>query len=214
MAKKSARGPGTGAARTGLIPKKVPWLAWAGAGVAAGAVAVGVAFLHVGGVGAANGSGRVHSGSAGTSVPAKAPEAATAVGNGYRIASVTGQALTFPARRPTLLYFMSATCSSCWQGSHRLAQIYPHLRRMAQVISLDVTPQVDTPAQVQQMVQATGVRWPQAFATPAILDRYHVSYLDTVVVLSAAGKVVYDGATPSDHKILALIAAAASGRSA
>ena len=77
-------------------------------------------------------------------------------------------------------------------------------------MSLDVTPQVDTASQVEQMAQQTGATWPEGFATSAILNRYHIDYLDTVVVLSPAGKVVYDGGIPSNARLLALVKSAAS----
>jgi cytochrome oxidase Cu insertion factor (SCO1/SenC/PrrC family) len=174
---------------------------------AAALVAVGVVVLHGGTSATAAGSAVVSSGHATTSTPG-APEA-VAAGGGYRLASVTGEPVTFPDGRPTLLYFMSASCSSCWQGNSQIAQIYSALRTRAQVVSLDVTPQVDTVSQVQEMAQQTGATWPQAFATSAILNRYHVDYLDTVVVLSPTGKVVYDGGIPSNAKLLALVKGAA-----
>jgi hypothetical protein len=124
----------------------------------------------------------------------------------YRLTSIGGQSLAFPDRsKPTLLYFMSASCSSCWQGDHQLAQIYPQLRGRAEVVSLDVTPQVDTPSQLAQMARATGAVWPQAFATSSILARYGINDLDTVVIVSPNGKVAYDGAMPSRAKLLTLI---------
>ncbi len=193
------------------------WLALAGAGVAAAAVVVGVMLTH-GGAGAtadpgatygATGTSVVYGGNATTSTPGT-PTQAAAVGNGYRLTSVTGQAVTFPAGRPTLLYFMSASCSSCWQGNSQIAQVYKALSARAQVVSLDVTPQVDTASQVEQMAQQTGATWPEGFATSAILNRYHIDYLDTVVVLSPTGKVVYDGGIPSNAKLLALVKSAAT----
>lgn len=185
---------------------KARWLAWVGGGVGIAAVIAGVAVLHGRGVGATTGGSAVaYGGVAATSTSATSPPTAVAAGRGYRLTSMTGQTLTFPQGRPTLLYFMSASCSSCWQGNSQIAGIYPTLRHMAQVVSLDVTPQVDTVSQVEQMVQSTGATWPQAFATPSILTRYRIRYLDTTVVLSPTGKVVYDGAIPSDSRLLALM---------
>ena len=184
------------------------WMALAGAAGAAAALVVGVVVLH-GGTGATADPGVVYSGNATTSAPGATTQA-VATGSGYRLTSVSGQPVAFPAGRPTLLYFMSASCSSCWQGNSQIAQIYRALSTRAQVVSLDVTPQVDTVSQVQQMAQQTGATWPQAFATSAILNRYHVDYLDTVVVLSPTGKVVYDGGIPSNAKLLALVRGAAA----
>ncbi len=166
------------------------WMAWAAGGVVLVAVVLGFSLSHGGARPQADASG-IHSGA------------------GYRLTSVTGQAVTIPAGRPTVLYFMSASCSSCWQGSSQLAQAYAALRTKAQVVSLDVTPQVDTASQVETMAQETGARWPQTFATSALLTRYHVESLDTVVVLSPTGRVVYDGSIPSNAQLLALVTRAA-----
>lgn len=185
--------------------------AWAG-GVVLTAMLVGAVAVHTARAPAASGRADVarHLGGA-TAAVSKGAEGAGALGSPFRLTSLTGQSLVFPGPRPTLLYFMSASCSSCWQGASQIARIWPRLRREAQVISLDVTPQVDSPAAVEQMTQATGARWPQAFATAAILNRYRVEYLDTAVVLSPTGKVLYDGAVPSNRRILALVKQAEVG---
>ncbi|MCL6597041.1 MAG: hypothetical protein K6V73_12680 [Firmicutes bacterium] len=146
-----------------------------------------------------------------TDAAGQGAEGAGALGSPFRLTSLTGQSLVFPGSRPTLLDFMSASCSSCWQGASQIARIWPRLKREAQVISLDVAPQVDSAAAVEQMAQATGARWPQAFATAAILNRYRVEYLDTAVVLSPTGRVLYDGAVPSNRRILALVKKAEVG---
>ncbi len=131
----------------------------------------------------------------------------------FRLTTLAGTAVAIPTGKPTVLYFMSASCSSCWQGSAQLSQLWPRWRGRADLISLDVTPQVDTPRAVAQMVSTTGATWPQAYATQAILSRYRVEYLDTVVVLSPRGKVVYDGAIPPNPRLSILLGkAAASGQ--
>jgi hypothetical protein len=179
-------------------------------GVVAALVATTVALVALrNGSSAATSAAVVYTGQA-AATPGPSLEPTTKLAGGYRLTSVTGQTIVFPDRRPTLLYFMSASCLSCWQGNSQIAQIYPKLRKDAEVVSLDVTPQVDTVADVEQMMQETGAQWPQAFATPSILNRYHIEYLDTAVVLSPTGKVVYDGPIPSNGQILALLHKAAA----
>lgn len=192
--------------RSGARGRPARWLPWAGAGVAVAAVIAGAALLHGRGVGATTGgSAALYSGVAAASAPSASPPAAVPAGAGYRLTSIGGQAVAFPQGRATLLYFMSASCSSCWQGNSQIARIYPRLRHMAQVLSLDVTPQVDTASQVEEMAHSTGAVWPQAFAAPSILTRYRIRYLDSAVVLSRTGKVLYDGGIPSDRRLLALM---------
>lgn len=143
-------------------------------------------------------------GAAGPAVPhASAP--ARAARAEFRLTALNGTGFTIPTGKPTILYFMSASCSSCWQGSAQLSQLWPGIRTGADLISLDVAPQVDTAQSVDKMVSTTGALWPQAFATPAILSRYAVRDLDTVVVLTPGGKVVYNGAIPPNQRIRALL---------
>lgn len=114
-----------------------------------------------------------------------------------------------PDGGPTVLYFMSAQCGSCIQGEQQLAQIQGQLPKSAQLISLDVTPQYDTPQMLASIAQSVGAHWPQAFVNPTLLQAYHVIALDQVTVIAASGHVVYNGALPSNGQLMNLIHEAA-----
>jgi hypothetical protein len=137
-------------------------------------------------------------------------EAARRVGPVFRLTSITGKAIVLPTGKPTLLYFMAAWCSSCWQGESALAPLWRKLHARAVFLSLDVSPQLDAKTTIAAMAEKTGGSWPHAYATPAILNHYRISYLDTVVVLSPAGQVLYSGPTPGDRELSRLLRAGAS----
>ena len=94
------------------------------------------------------------------------------------------------------------------QGERQLAALQAELPATVQMVSLDVTPQVDTARMLKQMAREAGAHWPQAFATPALLTAYHVVALDQVAVLTARGRVVYDGGLPSNGQLRQAIARA------
>ena len=126
-----------------------------------------------------------------------------------RVTSVSGQTVSWP--RPgtvTVLYFMSAQCGSCIQGEQQLAALQAGLPATVQLVSLDVTPGVDTAAMLRSVARETGAQWPQAFATPALLTAYHVAALDQVAILTAQGRVVYDRGLPSNAQLRQWIARA------
>lgn len=130
----------------------------------------------------------------------------------FRVPTITGGTLAIPTGKPTLLYFMSSSCSSCWQGESQLSQVWPKLRNKAEFISLDVAPGVDTIQSIQTMQHETGATWPQAFASSAVIEHYRVEYLDTAVVLSPSGRVLYEGEVPPPGRLLSLLTPAAGVR--
>ncbi len=126
-----------------------------------------------------------------------------------QVTSASGQTVSWPrSGTVTVLYFMSAQCGSCIQGERQLAALQAGLPATVRLLSLDVAPGVDTAAMLRAVARETGAHWPQAFATPAILTAYHVAALDQVAVLTARGRVVYDGGLPSNSQMRQEIARA------
>ena len=123
----------------------------------------------------------------------------------FSVTDTEGQTVTVPSAHTTVLYFMAAWCGSCAAGEQQLAQLQPQLPAGVQMVSLDVTPQTDTPAALDQLASAAGAKWPQAFASNAVIAAYKVAYLDTVAVVSAKGQLVYEGPIPSSPKLLSIV---------
>jgi hypothetical protein len=100
---------------------------------------------------------------------------------------------------------MAAWCGSCAAGEQQLAQMQPQLPPGVQMVSLDVTPQTDTPAALDKLAAAAGAKWPQAFASNAVISAYKVAYLDTVAVVSSKGQLLYKGPIPSADQLLSIV---------
>ena len=89
-----------------------------------------------------------------------------------------------------------------------MAALQAGLSATVQLVSLDVTPEADTAAMLRSVARETGAHWPQAFAAPALLTAYHVVALDQVAILTAQGRVVYDGGLPPNGQLRQAIARA------
>jgi thiol-disulfide isomerase/thioredoxin len=113
------------------------------------------------------------------------------VGLAFRLRDVSGGIVTLPAGRPALLLFGAASgCVSCAASEQMLAQVYPRLGRRVLFVTVDVMPG-DTPAEVRAVAQALHAPWPHVLAQGTdLLARFHITALDTMVVLNARGRVV------------------------
>ena len=143
-----------------------------------------------------------------SNVPAAAPQP-SGLAPAFSVTATDGQIVTVPSDHTTVLYFMAAWCGSCAAGEQQLAQLQPQLPQGVQMVSLDVTPQSDTPAALDKLAAAAGAKWPQAFASTAVISAYKVTYLDTVAVVSPKGQLAYEGPIPSSPKLLSIVRIAA-----
>ena len=137
-----------------------------------------------------------------------APLPATGAGTpapAFQVATLNAGTVHVPTARPTVVYFMSASCGSCISGEQQLAHVAAQTSASVQWLSLDVDPGYDTPRAVLSMAQDTGAHWPQAFGTNAIIQAYHVTQLDMVAVIAKNGTLLYDGALPSNAQLITLI---------
>ena len=116
----------------------------------------------------------------------------------FKLTSITGKPVVINPNQKTLLYFMALGCSSCVTGEMNLAQNIQHIH--ANVISVDVQPQ-DTPSELETFMKQTGATWPHVIdKNQSLIQKYQISYLDTVVILFH-NKVIYKGIAPSAKTI-------------
>lgn len=123
----------------------------------------------------------------------------------FQVASLNAGTVRVPMAKPTVVYFMSASCGSCISGEQQLAHLAAKMPASVQWLSLDVDPGYDTRKDVLSMARYTGAHWPQAFGTNAIINAYHVTALDMVAVIAKNGALLYDGALPSSSHLRTLI---------
>ncbi|NMP21555.1 TlpA family protein disulfide reductase [Sulfobacillus harzensis] len=143
-------------------------------------------------------NGSVPVGTSASPIPSSGP---TTTAPAFHVASLNAGTVTVPNGRPTVAYFMSSGCGSCFSGEQQLAHLAATTPKSVQWLSLDVDPGYDSPQSVLAMAHAVGAHWPQAFSTNAIVNAYHVTQLDTVAVIAKNGHLLYDGALPSNAQL-------------
>lgn len=127
--------------------------------------------------------------------PGSGPGQAAAAGPPLVLSALGGRSIRVNPTDYTVLDFMSSSCSDCLQTAWTLRH-FEHLKDI-DLISVDVAPQVDSAATIKAFEQIAQTNWPYVLEkTPALIDRFHVTSLDTVVVLHE-GRVVYHGISPS-----------------
>lgn len=129
-------------------------------------------------------------GSTGTQVGQQPPHASLQTINGSTVILPNGS-------RPTVVFYMAAWCPSCPPGEKRLRQIHQQYGTRVRIVTVDVSPQRDSPDDLRAFKQQYGGRWSHALATPAFIQSYRVNRLETTLVINRHGVVVYHGTDPS-----------------
>lgn len=112
-----------------------------------------------------------------------------------RLHSIAGRTVAVNPDQKTVLHFMVSFCTSCLPTEHMLTQFAgtPGVR----IISVDIDPRNDSAAMLAQFAQVAGARWPHVLATGTrLINRFHVTELDTVVVLYH-NQVIFDQVAPT-----------------
>lgn len=121
--------------------------------------------------------------------------------SGFAATTLSGQQLTVPGGKPSVLFFFSVDCGSCGPGAQALAQAQ-EANPGANYVAVDVDPG-ETSADVREFLtanQAGGLAY--ALDTDASLTRaYQLTQLSTAVVLDATGTIVYRGVDPTPDQI-------------
>ena len=122
------------------------------------------------------------------------PSAGAASANGVKrieTASVTGEAVTVPSTRPTVLYFMASWCYTCVPQAEAMKELEQEYAGKADFVAVDVTPE-NTKTQVDQFRELAG-----APGYPYVVDRtgeltqkYAVTSLDSTVVVAPDGDIL------------------------
>ncbi|MEJ7704375.1 MAG: redoxin domain-containing protein [Geodermatophilaceae bacterium] len=128
----------------------------------------------------------------------------------FTASTLTGQEVTVPGGKPTVIFFFSATCGSCAAGAQALADAQ-QTNPEANYVAVDIDPS-ETADDVREFLtanQAEGL----AYATDtngSISRAYEVTRLSTAVVLDSEGAEVSREVEPTLDQILAALTAAGS----
>ncbi|KYP79793.1 TlpA family protein disulfide reductase [Ferroacidibacillus organovorans] len=160
------------------------------------------------GISAVNAVGRQAQVSNVNAPPTTSQTHSTATGNvGYQSLSfhtVSGQVLHVNPNKKTVLHFMTSTCASCVPTERMLTKFSS--MPGVQIISVDINPQNDNLRTIQQFERTAHSNWPYVMeTTPYFIDTFHVTELDTVVVLEH-GHVIFNKVLPSFAQLKKVLA--------
>ncbi|MCL6518057.1 hypothetical protein [Alicyclobacillus sp.] len=120
------------------------------------------------------------------------------------LVDTAGRRVAIDPNEKTVLHFLTTSCAECLPTENALAKFQntPHVR----LVSVDITPQVDDVNTIQAFAHAADANWPYVRATdPSLLERYHVTELDTVVVLYH-NRVIFEGVAPTAAQLQKVLA--------
>lgn len=123
----------------------------------------------------------------------------------FTLTTLTHSQITIPYKGVTILYFMSSQCGSCIQGEKQLALLQPKLPSSVHIVSLGISPEYGTPQGLINAAESTGANWPQTFATPNLLQTFHITRLEQTVVISSQDQIVFNTVLPPDAVLMQVI---------
>lgn len=104
----------------------------------------------------------------------------------------------------TILHFMVSFCTSCLPTERMLTQFAGTTG--VKIISVDIDPQNDSAAMVARFAEVAGAHWPHVLATGTrLINQFHVTELDTVVVLYH-NQVIFDQVAPTATQLRQVLA--------
>ncbi len=134
----------------------------------------------------------------------------------FHVRTAQGGTVTVPSPdgKPTVLLFGAATdCASCAISEQGMHQVYGQYGHRAQFVTVDVNPG-DSAADALAFARQFGGPWPHVLAQGTnLLDLYHVTSLDTMVVINGQGRLVARSDSGfSSQQLTALLQSAISGQ--
>ncbi len=134
--------------------------------------------------------------------------AAPQSGSAFTVRTVTGAQLRVPAGKPTVLFFFTGECGSCYTGAKNLATVLASTGSRADVVAVELDP--SEPADILNQFLAAVGNPPFSVVRDdgSLLRRFHVDALGTTVVVDSTGREIFRGVDPPPARILQALTAA------
>lgn len=126
----------------------------------------------------------------GVAEPSAGAASATSVER-IETASVTGEAVSVPSERPTVLYFMASWCYTCVPQAEAMKNLEQEYAGKADFVAVDVTPE-NTKVEVDEFRKLAGdPGHPYVIdKTGQLTKKYGITSLDSTVVVASDGEVL------------------------
>lgn len=142
-----------------------------------------------------------------SSQPSARPGAASSVAGSDQAATaftattLSGETVSIPGGKPSVVFFFSATCATCGPGARALAEAQANTPD-ANYVAVDIDPNESVDVVRQFLTANDAGTLAYARDTDAALTRaYQLTQLSTAVVLDASGTEVYRGVDPTPTQI-------------
>jgi hypothetical protein len=124
------------------------------------------------------------------------------------VRSVTGAAVRVPDGKPTVLFFFTGECGTCYTGAKNLATVLDDTGSRADVVAVELDPS-EPAAVLNQFLAAVGnPPFTVVRDDGTLLRRFRVDALGTTVVLDATGRETFRGVDPPPQEIRRALTAA------
>ncbi len=123
----------------------------------------------------------------------------------FTVSTLEGGTFTLSEQRgkPVILFAMAYWCGACVPEAQALAELYQKYGDRVSIIALDVDPS-STPESLQKFREwAGGADYVWAFDEGnRVVQAYSIRALDTTIIISQAGEIVYTDASPTPYQTL------------
>jgi cytochrome oxidase Cu insertion factor (SCO1/SenC/PrrC family) len=117
------------------------------------------------------------------------------------VRSITGATVRVPNGKPTVLFFFTGECSSCYIGAKNLASVLTDTGGRADVVAVGLDPTEPVTA-IKQFLAAVGnPPFTVVRDDGTLLRVFNVAALGTTVILDATGRLIFRGIDPPIDQI-------------
>lgn len=123
----------------------------------------------------------------------------------FTASTLSGEEVSIPGGKPSVVFFFSATCGTCGPGARALAEAQASTPD-ANYVAVDIDPNESVDVVREFLTANDASTLAYARDTDAALTRaYQITQLSTAVVLNASGTEVYRGVHPTSTQIRAAL---------
>lgn len=137
------------------------------------------------------------------------PTAATSAVSGTALTTIDGTTVQVPSSKPSVLVFISISCADCSAAAKAVAQASHTVGDKANFLAVDLDPGVPTQDLKSFLAYVHAKNLPTMIdQKAALLAKYQVSALSSVLVINPAGKVTYRAVNPTPAAITGAVGTA------
>lgn len=125
------------------------------------------------------------------------------------LTTIDGTTVRVPSGKPSVLVFISISCADCSAATKAVARASHAVGDKAAFLAVDLDPGVPATDLTSFLDYVDAKRLPTMIdAKAALLAKYNVTALSTVIIIDSAGKVTYRAINPGSNAIVTAVSGA------